>query len=315
LLRNGLSIKNAIYFYQMKAIYPKEIGSQDFHSLLQGSVAPRPIAFASTIDQEGNVNLSPFSFFNIFSTNPPILIFSPSRRVRDNTTKHSLENVLEVPEVVIHVVNFGLVEQMSLASTEYGKGINEFEKAGLTAIDSLHVNPPRVKEAPIAFECKVIEVKPLGEEGGSGNLVICEVLVAHISETVLDDSGMIDPNKLDAVARLGGDWYTRASGASLFKIPKPIRTIGIGVDKIPEEIRKSLVLTGNNLGRLGNVEKLPDEKEVQAFSQTSEIQEMNLRFKNDPESWLDHLHWFAKEVLEAGEIEKAWLILLQKRKK
>lgn len=297
----------------MKTIYPKDLGTQDFHSLLQGSVAPRPIAFASTVDKEGNVNLSPFSFFNMFSTNPPILIFSPSRRVRDNTTKHTLENVLEVPEVVIHIVNYGLVEQMSLASTEYGKGVNEFEKAGLTAVDSLHVKPPRVKEAPVSFECKVIEIKPLGTGGGAGNLVICEVLVAHISESILDDFGVIDPNKLDAVARLGGDWYCRASGDSLFKIAKPLRTMGIGIDSIPDEIRNSLVLSGNNLGRLGNVEQLPSEEEIAAFAKTPEIQEMHVRFKNDPESWLDHLHRFAKEELEAGEVEKAWLILLQKQ--
>lgn len=297
----------------MKTIYPKDLATQDFHSLLQGSVAPRPIAFASTVDKEGNVNLSPFSFFNMFSTNPPILIFSPSRRVRDNTTKHTLENVLEVPEVVIHIVNFGLVEQMSLASTEYVKGVNEFEKAGLTAVDSKQVKPPRVKEAPVAFECKVIEVKPLGNEGGSGNLVICEVLVAHISESIMDEFGVIDPHKLDAVARLGGDWYCRASGDSLFKIPKPLRTVGIGIDSIPDEIRNSLVLNGNNLGRLGNIEKFPDEKEVEAYGKTSEIREMHIRFKNDPESWLDHLHRFAKEELEAGKVEKAWLILLQKQ--
>ena len=297
----------------MKTIYPKDLGSQDFHSLLQGSVAPRPIAFASTIDKEGNVNLSPFSFFNLFSTNPPILIFSPSRRVRDNSTKHTLENVLEVPEVVIHIVNYGLVEQMSLASTEYAKGVNEFEKGGLSAAHSIQVKPPRVKEAPVAFECKVIEVKPLGNVGGSGNLVICEVLVAHISESILDDLGAIDPHKLDAVARLGGDWYCRASGDSLFKIPKPLRTVGIGIDSIPGEIRSSLVLSGNNLGRLGNIEKLPEEKEIENFGQTPEIQEMHVRFKNDPESWLDHLHRFAKEELEAGEIAKAWLILLQRQ--
>lgn len=297
----------------MKTIYPKELGTQDFHSLLQGSVTPRPIAFASTVDKEGNVNLSPFSFFNMFSTNPPILIFSPSRRVRDNTTKHTLENVLEVPEVVIHIVNYGLVEQMSLASTEYGKGVNEFEKAGLTAVDSLEVKPPRVKEAPVSFECKVIEIKSLGTGGGAGNLVICEVLVAHVSELILDDFGVIDPQKLDAVARLGGDWYCRASGDSLFKIAKPLRTMGIGVDSIPDEIRNSLILSGNNLGRLGNVEQLPREEEIAAFGKTSEIQEMYIRFKNDPESWLDHLHRFAKEELEAGEVEKAWLILLQKQ--
>lgn len=306
-----LQLKNNTKY--MKTFYPKDLSTQEFHGLLQGSIAPRPIAFASTIDKEGNVNLSPFSFFNLFSTNPAILIFSPSRRVRDNTTKHTLENVLEVPEVVIHVVHYGLVEQMSLASTEYGKGVSEFEKAGLTPVSSLEVKPPRVKEAHIAFECKVNEVKPLGNQGGSGNLVICEVLVVHVNEDIMDDYGVIDPHKLDAVARLGGDWYSRASGDSLFKIPKPIRTLGIGVDQIPEEIRNSTILSGNNLGRLGNVEQLPNSAQIEEFGKTEMIQEMRIRFKNDPESWIDHLHLAAKTELEEGDIEKAWLILLQKQ--
>jgi flavin reductase (DIM6/NTAB) family NADH-FMN oxidoreductase RutF len=297
----------------MKTFYPKDLSTQEFHGLLQGSIAPRPIAFASTIDKEGNVNLSPFSFFNLFSTNPAILIFSPSRRVRDNTTKHTLENVLEVPEVVIHVVHYGLVEQMSLASTEYGKGVSEFDKAGLTPVPSLEVKPPRVKEAHIAFECRVNEVKSLGDQGGAGNLVICEVLVAHVSEEVMDDQGVIDPYKLDAVARLGGDWYSRASGDSLFKIPKPIRNLGIGIDQIPEEIRNSVILSGNNLGRLGNVEQLPNPTQIEEFGKTEMIQEMRVRFKNDPDSWVDHLHLAAKAELEEGDVEKAWLILLQKR--
>lgn len=295
----------------MKTFYPKNLSTQEFHGLLQGSIAPRPIAFASTIDKDGNVNLSPFSFFNLFSTNPAILIFSPSRRVRDNTTKHTLENVLEVPEVVIHVVHYDMVEQMSLASTEYGKGVSEFEKAGLTPVPSLEVKPPRVKEAHIAFECKVNEVKSLGNQGGAGNLVICEVLVAHVNEGVFDEHGVIDPYKLDAVARLGGDWYSRASGDSLFKIPKPIRTLGIGVDQIPLEIRQSTILTGNNLGRLGNVEALPAQAEIEDFGKNDVIQEMRIRFKNDPDSWLDHLHLLAKEYLESDEVAKAWMCLLQ----
>lgn len=297
----------------MKTIYPNDLAPVEFHALLQGSIAPRPIAFVSTVDLEGNVNLSPFSFFNLFSTNPPILIFSPSRRVRDNTTKHTLENVKEVPEVVIHIVGFNLVEQMSLASTEYEKGVNEFVKAGLTEMPSVKVQPPRVKEAPISFECKVNEVKPLGEVGGSGNLVICEVLVAHISEEILDEFGRIDPHKLDAVARLGGNWYSRASGASLFQIPKPLRTKGIGVDQIPEEIKNSSILTGNNLGRLGNVEQLPSQVEINAYSLRPEIQEIRVRFVNDEESWLDHIHQLAQEKLAEGEMEEAWKILLQKR--
>ena len=297
----------------MKTFYPKDLSVQEFHGILQGSIAPRPIAFASTIDQAGNVNLSPFSFFNLFSTNPAILIFSPSRRVRDNTIKHTLENVLEVPEVVIHVVHYGMVEQMSLSSTEYGKGVNEFEKAGLTQIPSLEVRPPRIKEAHIAFECKVNEVKPLGDQGGAGNLVICEVLVVHIDEAVLDDFGVIDPYKLDAVARLGGDWYSRASADSLFQIPKPIRSLGIGIDQIPEEIKASSILTGNNLGRLGNVESLPSEAEILEFGKSIALQEMRVRFQHDQDSWIDHLHLLAKEYLASDEVNKAWLVLLQKR--
>ncbi|MDN3203060.1 flavin reductase family protein [Algoriphagus sediminis] len=295
----------------MKTFYPGELKTSEFHALLQGSVAPRPIAFASTIDKEGNVNLSPFSFFNLFSTNPPIVIFSPSRRVRDNTTKHTLENVLEVPETVIHVVNFDLVEQMSLASTEYEKGVNEFVKAGLTSVPSEKVKPPRVKEAPIAMECRVNEVKALGDQGGSGNLVICEVLALHVSEDVMDSAGAIDPNKLDAVARLGGAWYSRASGDSLFQIPKPLRTKGIGVDQLPESVRISPVLTGNNLGRLANVEELPSEEEVNELSHHPAILDIKRRFVNDPESFQNHLHELAKEYLEKGDVETAWRVLMQ----
>ncbi|PZX50175.1 flavin reductase family protein [Algoriphagus chordae] len=295
----------------MKTFYPKDLTTQEFHGLLQGAVAPRPIAFASTIDKAGNVNLSPFSFFNLFSTNPAILIFSPSRRVRDNTTKHTLQNVLEVPEVVIHVVHFGMVEQMSLASSEYAKGVNEFDKAGFTQVQSNEVKPPRIKEAHVAFECKVNEVKSLGDSGGAGNLVICEVLVAHVNEAILDEMGLIDPRKLDAVARLGGNWYSRASGASLFQIPKPLRTLGLGIDQMPLEVKNSAILSGNNLGRLGNVESFPSEAEIAAFGQSAEIQEMRVRFQHDQDSLIDHLHLLAKEALDEDDVDRAWLILLQ----
>ncbi len=295
----------------MKTFYPKDLQPAEVQNLLQGAVTPRPIAFASTVDKAGNVNLSPFSFFNMFSANPPILVFSPSRRVRDNTTKHTLDNVLEVPEVVIHIVGFDRVEQMSLASTEYPKGVNEFEKAGLTPVKSDLVAPPRVKEAAVALECKVIEVKALGTGGGAGNLVICEVIAIHINESILDEKGVIDPFKLSPVARLGGSWYSRITPDSLFQIPKPLSNLGIGVDQIPEVIRTSPILTGNNLGRLGNVMELPTEEEVRGFSNSEEIQEMRIRFKNDPDSWLDHLHMRAKEELEAGNVELAWKILLQ----
>ncbi|PSK97917.1 flavin reductase family protein [Cecembia rubra] len=296
----------------MKTIDPKEIETSQLHGLLLGAIAPRPIAFASTIDGDGNVNLSPFSFFNIFSSNPPILIFSPSRRVRDNTTKHSLDNVLEVPEVVINIVNFELVEQMSLASTEYDKGVNEFVKSGLTAEASIKIKPPRVKEAPVAFECKVNQVISLGNQGGAGNLVICEVVLAHFKDEIFDDFGKIDPRKLDAVSRMGGDWYCRANGSALFEIPKPVKNKGIGVDQIPDHVKNSTVLTGNNLGRLGNIEKLPAQEDIDAFSLDPVIKELRTRFINDKESFIDHLHQYAKEQLELGDLETAWKVLLQK---
>lgn len=295
----------------MKTIDPKEVSTTQLHSYLLGAIAPRPIAFASTIDSKGNVNLSPFSFFNVFGSNPPILVFSPSRRVRDNTTKHSLDNVKEIPEVVINIVNYAMVEQMSLASTEYEKGVNEFVKSGFTEAPSLTVTPPRVKESPVAFECKVREVIPVGDGGGSANLVICEVVMIHINDAILGENGQIDPFKLDAVARMGGDWYCRANGNSLFEIVKPIRNKGIGVDSIPEAIRFSSVLSGNNLGRLGNVESLPTQEEIADFGNDPRIVEMKQRFIHDPESFVFHLHEYAKEILEQGNVETAWKILLQ----
>jgi flavin reductase (DIM6/NTAB) family NADH-FMN oxidoreductase RutF len=249
----------------MLSIKVSDLKTAELQNYLQYAIAPRPICFASTIDAEGNINLSPFSFFNLFSANPPILVFSPSRRVRDNSTKHSLDNVLEVPEVVIHVVGHDLVEQMSLASTEYPRGVNEFVKAGLTAVSSELVRPPRVKEAPLAFECKVQQVISLGDQGGAGNLVICEIIRLHLDEKILDENGAIHPLKLDPIARLGGNWYTKITAESLFQSPKPLLTLGIGVDQLPEEIRTSPVLSGNNLGRLGNVEQLPSEEAVANF--------------------------------------------------
>lgn len=292
-------------------IDPKNISPAAFQAYLQGAVAPRPIAFASTIDAEGQVNLSPFSFFNVFSSNPPILVFSPSRRVRDNTTKHTLENVQEVKEVVINIVDFAMVEQMSLSSTEYDKGINEFTKAGLTEEPSEKVQPPRVKEAPVAFECVVKDIISLGDQGGAGNLIICEVILARVDDAILDTDGKIDPFKLDAVARMGGDWYCRANGAALFEIPKPLRTKGIGVDQIPDQIKNSLVLTGNNLGRLGNVEALPSKFEILEYGDRPEIVEMKIRYQNDPESMVYFLHEHAKSLLEEGLVMDAWKVLLQ----
>lgn len=283
-------------------INPREVSTAKFHGYMLGAVAPRPIAFASTVDEEGNVNLSPFSFFNCFSANPPIMIFSPARRVRDNTTKHTLENVLVHDEVVINIVNHDMVEQMSLASTEYEKGVDEFVKSGLTPVASEKVTPPRVGEAPAAFECKVIEVRPLGKEGGAGNLIICEVLLMHVNEEILDQNERIDPFKLDAVARMGGNWYCRAQGDAIFEIPKPITTKGIGVDQIPEHIRNSNVLTGNNLGRLGNVESLPDAIAIAEFTNREDVK---LAKQNNS------LHQLAQKYLENDEVNNAWKVLLQ----
>ena len=240
----------------MKTIDPKAVSTAALHGYMLGAVTPRPIAFASTIDSAGNVNLSPFSFFNVFSANPPIMIFSPARRGRDNTTKHTYENVLQVKEVVINIVNYDIVQQMSLSSTEYGKGVNEFEKAGLTPLASQTIKPPRVAESPVQFECRVNEVISLGTEGGAGNLVICEVLKMHINEAVLDADGKIDPVKLDAVSRMGGNWYSRAK-QGMFEVPKPLSRLGIGFDQLPEAIRTSKLLTGNDLAMLANVEVLP----------------------------------------------------------
>jgi flavin reductase (DIM6/NTAB) family NADH-FMN oxidoreductase RutF len=240
----------------MKTIDPKAVSTAALHGYMLGAVTPRPIAFASTIDSAGNVNLSPFSFFNVFSANPPIMIFSPARRGRDNTTKHTYENVLQVKEVVINIVNYDIVQQMSLSSTEYGKGVNEFEKAGLTPLASQTIKPPRVAESPVQFECRVNEVVSLGTEGGAGNLVICEVLKMHINEAVLDADGKIDPVKLDAVSRMGGNWYGRAK-EGMFEVPKPLSRLGIGFDQLPKAVSTSKFFTGNDLAMLANVEVLP----------------------------------------------------------
>ena len=292
---------------------PKEVPTNEFHAIMLGAVAPRPIAFASTIDKNGNVNLSPFSFFNAFGSNPPTLIFSPARRVRDNTIKHTLENIYEVDEVVINVVNFTMVEQASLASTEYEKGINEFIKAGFTEEKSILVKPPRVKESPASFECKVKQVIELGTEGGAGNLVICEILLAHINDEILEkNKKFIDPNKIDLVARMGADWYCRASGEAVFEVAKPLLKKGIGVDQIPAQIRNSKVLTGNNLGKLANVEFLPTRAEIEIYKQSHFIQELiskgNSPDTNDP--FITELHKIAKEMLENGKVDEAWKVLL-----
>jgi flavin reductase (DIM6/NTAB) family NADH-FMN oxidoreductase RutF len=293
-----------------KTIYPQEIPTPLLQSYLQGVVAPRPIAFVSTMDKEGKVNLSPFSFFNLFSANPPVVVFSPSRRVRDNTTKHTLDNVIEVPEVVINVVNYSMVEQTSLASTEYEKGVNEFVKAGLTPEPSVLVKPPRVVESPAALECKVKQIIPLGEQGGAGNLVICEVILMHLKEKIFDENGMISPYKIDLVARMGGDWYSRSQGEMLFEVPKPLQTKGIGVDNIPEQIRNSTVLTGNNLGRLGNVEQLPSQAEIEEFKNTEEMKNLFQQLANQPLELEKAIHQLAQTYLDKKEILTAWKVLL-----
>ena len=266
---------------------------------LQYAVAPRPIAFVSTIDEEGNVNLSPFSFFNLFSSNPPILVFSPARRVRDNTTKHTLDNVLKIKECTINIVNYDMVQQTSLSSTEYPRGVNEFVKAGFTELKSEHVRPPRVKEAPVQFECIVRDVIALAETPGAGNLVLAEVIAMHISEDVLGEDGKIDQLKMDHVARLGGDWYSRVTKESLFQVAKPLTTMGIGVDALPEKIRNSKVLTGNNLGQLGNVEQMPSINEIE------KVELLNLYSKLSE----NQIHLIAKEFLDNGNVVDAWKIL------
>jgi flavin reductase (DIM6/NTAB) family NADH-FMN oxidoreductase RutF len=286
----------------MLSIDPKEISTGKLHGYLLGAIAPRPIAFASTIDADGNPNLSPFSFFNVFGSNPPIMIFSPARRVRDNTTKHTLENALATKEVVINVVNYGIVQQMSLSSTEYPEGVNEFKKAGFTMLPSDEIKPFRVAESPVQFECKVNDVIFTGDEGGAGNLIVCEVVKIHISDDVLDENGSIDQHKIDLVARAGGSYYTRARDG-FFEIPKPISTLGIGVDVIPLEIRNSTVLTGNNLGMLGNVEQLPTEETVNNFGK-EHSQFIGLEVVKK--------HTFAQEYLSKNDVESAWKVLLLK---
>lgn len=293
----------------MKSFDLKDLDGKTAHAYLLGAVGPRPIAFASTIDAEGNPNLSPFSYFNVFSSNPPILIFSPARRVRNNTTKHSLINAETTREVVINVVNYDLVQQASLSSTEYEDGVNEFVKAGLTAIPSEKVKPFRVKESPVQFECKVNDIISMGEHGGAGNLIICEVVHMHVSEKILDEKGMIDQRKIDLVARMGGNFYSRAHGDSLFEVAKPLTTLGIGVDQIPKRIRESIHLSGNDLGKLGNVERLPGDDEIKACADDSRVKEILENTSNGLEA-RENLHLYAKELLEENKVEQAWEVLL-----
>jgi flavin reductase (DIM6/NTAB) family NADH-FMN oxidoreductase RutF len=275
---------------------------------LQHAVSPRPIAFASTIDKEGNVNLSPFSFFNLFSTNPPVVIFSPSRSGRDNHLKHTLENVLEVPEVVINICDYNMVQQVSLSSCEYAKGVDEFIKAGFTKEAATIVQPPMVKEAKVKMECKVIEVKSLGETAGAGQLVIAEVLCMHVDESVLNGEGsMIDLHKLQPIARLGGDWYAVMNEHNMFTVAKPNKELGIGVDALPEGIRNSSILTGNNLGQLANVQSLPI---VNPAFEDDKLKNIVQYFSINPAEMEKELHHYAKQLLADGKVESAWQILL-----
>jgi len=291
----------------MKTIDISSLPVMEKQQWLQHAIAPRPVCFASTIDKQGNVNLSPFSFFNLFSSNPPIVIFSPARRGRDNTTKHTLENVLEVPECVINIVDYAMVQQMSLSSCEFPKEVNEFVKAGFTEQPSTRIQPPMVKEAKIKLECKVNEVKSLGDNGGAGQLVIAEVLCMHVDESILDEDGKIDQQKLELIARLGGDWYCKVDSTNLFKVPKPNTKLGIGVDQLPDSIRNSSVLTGNHLGMLGNVHEMPD---IDASFSDDRVKNIFQYYSVSPTEMEAELHKYAAELLNAGNVEKAWQVLL-----
>lgn len=292
----------------MISIDPKEVNPVKLQGYLQGAVAPRPIALASTLDKEGNPNLSPFSFFNVFSSNPPILIFSPARRVRNNTIKHTLINVQDTREVVISVVNYDMVQQVSLASTEYGDGVNEFVKSGLTPVESDVVKPFRVAESPVQFECKVNDIIHLGDGGGAGNLVICEVVKIHINEAVLDENGAIDQHKIDLVSRMGGNWYSRAN-MGMFEVPKPLVTLGIGVDNIPDFIKESGFFSGNDLGMLGNIEALPTKEEITTF--VNESFEAKAILSADD---IEKVYQKAKEYLSKEQVLDAWKLLLASQK-
>ena len=290
-----------------KTINLKEAGSRESQNLLKHAIAPRPICFASTVDAKGNVNLSPFSYFNLFSGNPPVVIFSVLRKVRNNTTKNTLENVLEVPEVAINIVDYKLVQQVSLSSCEYPKETDEFVKTGFTKVPSLTIKPPRVKESPVQMECKVLEVKSLGTEGGAGQLIICEVLMMHINENILDDNGGIDQQKLHHVARLGGNWYAKISSENLFEVQKPNVELGIGFDQSPESIKNSKILTGNHLGQLANVHETPV---INPAFEDKKLKNIFQYFSTNPVEMERELHLYARELLDEGKVAEAWQVLL-----
>lgn len=293
----------------MASFTPSEMSIPEVHGFLLTAVSPRPIAFASTVDKEGNPNLAPFSFFNVFSSRPPVMIFSPARSGRTGKTKDTLNNVLEVPEVVINIVNYPMVHQMSLASSPYAPDVNEFEKAGFTPVASETIKPFRVKESPAQFECTVREVISLGDHGGAGQLVIAEVQRFHIHDDLLTSEGKLDPIKLDAVARNGASWYTRANAETMFEVTKPITTIGIGLDQIPEDIRSSHILSGNDLGQLGNVEELPNETDVNEYK-LIDLSEVFMDLEDEPAKLEQSLHQRAKDLLAEGKVDEAWMTLL-----
>lgn len=294
----------------IKKMSPTEIALPHLHKFILGAIAPRPIAFASTIDKEGNPNLAPFSFFNAFGINPTTLIFSPSRRGRDNTTKHTYQNVKEVPEVVINVVNYDIVQQASLASTEYGKDVNEFIKAGFTPLPSETIRPFRVKESPVQFECAVRDVIETSDRGGAANLVVCEIKMIHYHENIVDENGLPHPEKIRLVGRHAGNFYVKAFSESLFEVEKPLAKLGIGIDNLPEKIKFSKVLTGNDLGRLGNVEELPGPDSILKIKSEKEVQGLFSVLNNDPIHLEEELQILAKNWLDKGRVEDALALLL-----
>jgi flavin reductase (DIM6/NTAB) family NADH-FMN oxidoreductase RutF len=290
-----------------KTVVLRDLKASEVHDYLNHAIVPRPICFASTIDAKGNVNLSPFSYFNLFGLNPPIVIFSPLQRMRDNTSKHTLQNILEVPEVVINIVSYDMIQQMSLSSCEFPKGTDEFIKSGVTKEPSVLIQPPRVRESPVQMECKVVEIKSAGDKGGSANLVIAEVLLMHINENMLDENGKIDQLKMDVVARLGGNWYARINANNLFEVEKPNREFGIGLDNLPGSIKNSKILTGNHLGQLGGVSALPD---VDPNFEDEKLKNIFQYYSINPDEMESELHLYAADLLNNGQVNEAWQVLL-----
>jgi flavin reductase (DIM6/NTAB) family NADH-FMN oxidoreductase RutF len=296
--------------HTMQTFDPNLISAQQLQRLLLGTIAPRPIALASTIDREGNPNLSPFSCFNFFGVNPSTLIFSPSRGGRSNSLKHTYLNVKEVPEVVINVVTFDMVQQASLASTEYPRGTNEFIKSGFTQLPSEKIKPFRVKESPVQIECKVRQVIETGSGGGAANLIICEVLLMHINENIFDDKGFINPDKINLVGRMGGNYYVKASGSAIFRVPKPNEKMSLGIDALPEQVRMSSILTGNELAQLGSLEDFPTAVEVAAFAKSDLVRQIRIKYAGEPELMLEKVHLTARELIAKGEANEAMKLLL-----